>query len=233
MRLFFREILAMSRTGLSINPTLWFLPCLFAIESVHYLLKKVLRDPAYVFTVVIMLSVFAFPSVTTTALPFSINEAAYNLVFYVIETGIKRIDMDGLIEKAICGVCFIFTLLLFAKPSVYTWAVQQFPQDNMGRYICTVCLSLVGIMGTIYLANLLKSCEMLKFWGRNSLIIFTTHIFFLRGMYYFLISLGLTVNQGYNIYSACTTASCLLIMIPVIHFFNDHLYMFIGKSAKK
>ena len=51
--------------------------------------------------------------------------------------------------------------------------------------------------------------------------------------YYLLTSLGLTVNQGYNIYGVTITIVCLIVLKPIIQFINNYFGMFLGKLPFK
>lgn len=231
---FFQEVLTAPRSGLSINPTLWFLPCLFAIELIFYAVKKVVHHPLLTVLVAVGLSIFGYKRMNSgLTLPFSLYDALYYLVFYVIGNCVNRVNMEGKAIRSINFVCCFLTLILFVTPSMYSFIDQWAAGEIYLRYGYSVVIALIGIAGTIFLSTVLKNVDLLKFWGRNSLIIFATHIFVLNGCYYLLSSLGLMVNQGYHIYSVCSTVLCLAVMKSFINLFNGSFLVCLGKTKKQ
>lgn len=222
-----KQLLISSRNNININPTLWFLTCLFIIELLFYGVSKTVKNKYLKFIIILILSIVGFFSSKTISLPFSLNLAAYYLMFYLLGSLFKGIKQTKKM-LSIYSACLFIGIILFIKPSYFESVNIFFQSNNLLEYLYSLLIAIIGILGCMRLSFILQKSDILGFFGRNSLIIFALHIFILDGIYYLLTSLGLTVNQGYNVYSISVTIVCLFVIKPLITYLNQYFSFFVA-----
>ena len=230
---FVKQIVISKRNAMPVNPTLWFLTCLFAIELLFYLLTRALKNDLIKSGFIIVLSLLGFNVSLNATLPFSFNLSLYYLLFYLIGNLPKKVK-DNHAVKYIGFACLGISIVLLIYPSYFD--VLQSTFETKGYYVSyvySVLIAMIGILGCMSLSRILVHSQYLKRLGQNTILIFAIHIFILDGAYYLLTSLGLTVNQGYNIYGVTITIVCLIVLKPIIQFINNYFGMFLGKLPFK
>lgn len=227
-----KQLLLSTRNNITINPTLWFFTCLFAVETIYFLLCIIFKNRYVRTLIIIAISILGFYTIESPILPFSFDSAAYFMLFYAIGNLMRefRQPENHKIFKYITTVCLLVALFFVALPSIFSIVNNAVPNWYITKYAYSVCIAVIGIFASVRLSFLLQKSEALIFFGKNSIVIFTLHIFILDGIYYLLTALGLTVNQSYNIYGVFVTVVCLALMKPIAQFINNNLPRLLGKG---
>lgn len=172
--------------------TLWFLPALFIAETVFLILHRVVRDKrsACIFTLVVAAVTTIYAVFTHICndrgerlIPLTtgfniINRALIGFIFlflgYLFEKSKKLYQLEKVKLFAVALVLIFINLLLFRYNFV------DLRNSVIGNPVVYYINAICGSYGVIILAKLFFSKNRLfVFFGRNSLIIFATHLNFM------------------------------------------------------
>lgn len=167
--------------GWGTNP-LWFLPILFSIEIIHtfILSKKKLLAFIGIFS---LISLFLYKVTTNRWLPFCISEIPW---FYIC-------FLEGYLSKHILqkkALSTTFTIILFALHFILLFQLiipyngnYRLQDNDTLSYIYRIIIGYIGtisILGISQTINNLFSSKLLKWIGKNSLVILCTHIMYIN-----------------------------------------------------
>lgn len=190
-----REVLVSTRGHISMNPTLWYLTCLFVVETLFYFLAKMVKSDYLKALVVLPIAAIGYSTYQDPLLPFSADAALYFLLFLFIGYLWRRHTPTKYV--AVLGtVCAVAVGLLITRPEVYQQATAWSTRWYLLGFAVSVGFALLGILGCWRLGMLLQGSRTVRSWGVDSLGIFALHVFVLDGVYYLIVALGLHVNQA-------------------------------------
>lgn len=187
---------------------IWFLVCLFWVEILAYFVYKYILSRMHPVGIIIVLGLLiwianAVPAVNIGLFiygrwPFKMDSALMAMVFYFIGYYIKQLRLFEMLANRrlllclICAVCIALDSTLAYR--VLGWVnICTMAYNNVFLYL--LC-AFWGSIGIISLAMLLRNCNILMALGRNSLILFASHSFFI-----FLYCDALTARYGYTVYN--------------------------------
>lgn len=202
---------------------MWFLPALFISEILFFILNKYLKK-RYVFIIICILM----------SLGFLIHYIKYNIIMLVfarefIALGFiclgyytfESINNIKLSYLSILIIIIINIIISQINTSIDLWSLCF---GNIAFYILS---SVLGSMATIFFFKKLDKNKVLYYWGKNSLIIMSTHQILLE-----LIS----KNLNYQIESWLAGIILLIIIMlleyPIIQITNNKMKFILGKSNK-
>lgn len=213
------------RNYLSINVALWFLICLFFVELYYFFIRKL--QTTYVWIIIALLLccsslILKIPS------PFMMNKALCWIVFYAVgdlygkkiitiikQTNRRRrlffigvyVYIIAMILRHLIGVKFINDIL---------WSLKAFS-------FIFICLSLFYLLDE-------KKLRILRFFGKNSLIVLGTHIPIL-----YIVEYGISFFWGLS--NDWTELLCviitLIIIVPIILIINRYFPGIVGKDKNR
>ena len=178
------------------NSALWFIPCLFAVETMYFFVsrlgdaKSLLASFCIAAIGVILAQCFGKKYLMT--MPWNLDAAFYALPFYCVADVFKRKMPPAAFAKAVDGNRFGMTGLLVVLIAVLCVLAFRFGECSMGSssYNCNIGIfmlrAFVGTFALILLAVLAgRLCDNvalrwlsdgIKWCGRNSIHIMCTHI---------------------------------------------------------
>ncbi|GLB48667.1 acyltransferase family protein [Neptunitalea lumnitzerae] len=222
----------------SVNGILWFLPALFAAESILYLLLQLNKRILIIIGLIFSLVVAAVLSyIKTLHLPFCLG-ASFVAVFFmgVGYYGKGLLTLDLAIKKRI--IYFIISMVLF----VVTFKVAQYNPGINVKYaglqnpLLFVVTSFTGSIATMLLAFAVFKMPLLEYFGRNTLYFIGFSEPIKRVVIYLSAKISpLSVEELRSSvpFSLGMVIVCFILMVPVIFIFNKYLFFAVGKRKKK
>ena len=220
------------------NVPLWFLVCLFFVQIIYFFIDKLSNKiPKYIS--VISITILGYFFVTKNLFtPFKISTAFTVIIFFYAGNLFKNIEnkLNIHINKINTYVISILLILLTYYLSVYKNYYVDIDLLYYGNYIMFLINAFVGIILTYLISKQLINICILKFIGKNSLIIMSTHYIIFQGLQIF--DRAIFKNEGYfSIISVKIavfyTAITIILSIPLINLINNKIPFLIGKYKEK
>ncbi|SFU30234.1 acyltransferase [Pustulibacterium marinum] len=222
----------------SVNGILWFLPALFAAESIFYLIlklqKKLLIVGGFVFSLVVAVTL---SYAQTEHLPFCLG-ASFVAVFFIgvgyYSKGVLTLDLA--VKKRI--IYFIISMILF----VVTYKVAQHNPGINVKYaelqnpLLFVVTAFTGSLATLLLAFAVLKMSLLEYFGRNTLYFIGFSEPIKRVVIYLSAKISPLSVEELRLsipFSLGMVVICFILMVPVIFIFNKYLFFTVGKRQKK
>ena len=179
------DLVTMSKefSGMAPNRPLWFLPCLFCVEVLFAILYRILYRHKLLWGGVICLTCcgyYLIPAVHLQ-LPLCFNSALVALVFYYLGFLSKKSweTRTGYMESF--SYAIVYGIAFFACLHVFHYKGLNLAYSVYDRSLLLVVLCAgLGIGMTANLSKLVSNNRFLEFLGRNSLLIFGTHLVVMR-----------------------------------------------------
>lgn len=163
------------------NAVMWFLPCLFMVELVFYLLQTKIRGKNKQLIILLIMIIcgilgFIYPRITTLRLPFCIDTMLTAIVFYYM--GYKLKNKINFIQKNIKDrkKLTVIILGLFVMTIILAMIERGINLNNL-KYDSFILLYLTAIIGTSFIC-MLSNCinnNCMNWLGKNSLYIMCLH----------------------------------------------------------
>ncbi|MDI6619131.1 MAG: acyltransferase family protein [Clostridiales bacterium] len=237
-----KSFILAKRNFIFYNVPLWFLPSLFAVEIVYYLLKKYIKNN---FLIIILLLISGYIGViklhtlgTVYPLPWGVDAGMWYIFFYGIANIIREIKCKTKYLNILKPILFlssiILTLLLYFKPHIYRsiFASQLVNISHIYLYIYNLQLALIGIFTYIAVSKLLVKSKILNYLGKHTLTFFSLHVCFGFTMLNKLLYMAHVVNQANDIYGILYTILVLNILTPISYIINKYVPFILGKPFK-
>ncbi len=222
---------------------LWFLSCLFAVETLYFFIRKYCTRVfvRWMLIIILLVTAFLLSYFSVPLLPWNVNGACYMLFFFAIGNSLKYILIKPIslrFEMGILALLFIFCGLLAGYLAVSTAEVKIY-SNQYGNPIITIMSTVFGIISVISFAKILErsfpTIKSLVFVGRNTLIILCLHLTigsFIKAFTSFILNLPLDIYQ--NLYVRLLYAlGSLVLLVPFIWFINKYFPYLIGKKKLK
>lgn len=156
------------------SSALWFLPALFSVFILHWIVKKCFEKDYFYYSaavVVFGLGVFSFQQLPFR-LPFGIENALLGFLFFATGNVVhqKRIGLQGafcFIGGIVC-LGFQVALLHYQK-----WPIPSLLSGQIGNPVIYYITAMCGILGLIGLVKQLPSVAFIVTVSKNTLAIFT------------------------------------------------------------
>ena len=220
------------------NGILWFLPCLFVVEIMNFFVIRI--KPHYMqFVIVLVLLIIGF--CIKINLPWCLNTACVALPFYYLgkqlkyvllfnDVGTKSSSKKTLQEF---GFLFLFGILFFAIEGIVRNSAFMINGQYGNPFIYEI-VAVSGILMMVFIGKvlspnnklLLSSLNYVLYMGKNTLVIFALHAFFLR-IARFVFERYLSIsNYDTNIMWAIVIDTIVIIilcvLIPIYNRFRDN-----------
>ena len=213
----------------------WFLNSMFVGKQIYYWMNKFLKNQyAMVFCSVGLLLGGVILASYKSSTPWSIANTLTMLIFLWIGRQLRQIEFKKQISIfCICGIAFLSVIIPIMATS------YSVPYITM-----SICVELVTIPlflylavnggGTLfYLSNLIRNSKPLEYLGRNTIVVYMVHIFFLEA-YQKLWIIYLDVPEGTlqtNVFIASIAILTLISSLICIFVLNSkYLRWMIGKK---
>ncbi|EUJ29370.1 O-acetyl transferase [Listeria cornellensis FSL F6-0969] len=125
------------------------------------------------------------------------------------------------------GLNIIFGFILNSRVSVYS--------NQLGNYLWFYIAAISGCLALFIIFKGSPSYRMLMFIGVNSIVVMSTHYFFVYGFDIVdtFVARGLLTIERSLWISVVETAFVFLCSVPLCYFFNKYLPMAVGKKNTK
>lgn len=224
------------------NGILWFLPCLFVVEILNFWILRI--RPRYIQPILLFLLLVLGFSIKTN-LPWCLNTACVALPFYYLGHSLKKglliqsLNQDKFVNKWwVSGMLLIcFSLLFFIIEGNCRNAAYMI-QGVYGNPVVYEVVAISGILMMVYFGKVLSpknellfpALKSLLFLGKNTLVIFALHSFFLRIVRYGFESFLSITNYDTNVLTALIMDLLLLVFLcPLIPLYNNFRDRYLSK----
>lgn len=216
--------------GLGMNP-LWFIPVLFIIEIIFHYLKNGNNISAKVVISCLVVFAFVYKIKTNKYGVWSVTEVPWFLLCYTIGFYLflpamyfERRNQKRIVYIGIASILFlVHYILLFRLILPYNHNYHQ--QDNdILSYIMRVVIGCFGVVATYFLSRGLTITfltSMLKYCGKNSIVILSTHMLYLKVFIFCGISSDITAYVSWTV------------LLPTIWLYNKYFAPFQFKIKNK
>lgn len=207
--------------GWGTNP-LWFIPVLFVIEVIFYILRKGKSKIIKFSTICSVIVIFAIKIMTNKYGPWSFTEIPWFLLCYysgfLIFKYAQCFDEKKVMHKRL--LCFMISVTLFflhwivLYKSIVPYNINYRQQDNdFLSYIMRFCIANIGVVAVYFLSKSIVRTtvsRIIQYCGVNSIVILCMHMLFFQLFAY------------WNIPSAIIRYTSWIAIIPIIWIYNQY-----------
>jgi len=225
------------------NVVLWFLPCLFITESMFYYIKRVAKNNAReLMLILFLISLLAFAEsvITHDELPWSVDVALTGVVFFgsgfvVKEKLEQRLIRAGNNRKVLLAACMVVAGM---SVMISQWNGRvDMNSNHYGNYFLFYAAAFSGIASWVLAALLVNKCNVLSYFGKNTMIILGLHV--QAGLLAFqvftavanrLTTSAVVVNDELLLF--IVTSLTLIMLVPFIYLINRFIPLAAGKTRR-
>ena len=221
---------------------LWFLPCIFMVENIYFLINKYGKSPKIKIIFIAACAVLGWLNYRFNPylLPWGLGSAWVMLAFYALGNSVgKKILQKP--TNSLKNNILLFVASIFLMTFVYLWLPvneQIAVIDNQyGNYFLFFIGASIGIGGLTAFCKLLENCcfplKPLLFIGRNTLIVFGFHLIamsFIKAVTFLVFKLPLSIFDSAFAASVLAVGS-IIICVPIILIINKYFPRFVGKKT--
>ncbi|MBQ6067493.1 MAG: acyltransferase family protein [Clostridia bacterium] len=227
---FFEIFQAHYSAKMAYNPPLWFVLSLFAVELIHFLLKKIKWIPLYwgAVTACVVLGWWLeseYCPIDTSLWPWNICSALYSVGFYALGNSAKPLYAKVIVqnERLRLSTRVMLTVAGGLLIAGACWLGIRNGFVSIGSRVLKngYLLYLTGLMGTagiLIISKTLSSlcaCRYLRFCGRNSFYFMAVH-WVARDAVEFAYNLFSRITGRGNLFFGRTSAKRCLVMMVVV-----------------
>ena len=200
----------------SIPTTTWFLLALFEGQILAYFILRSCKKTVYRILCAVIIIYAGYLWHIINIPNYAYIGSACSLTGYLISGSIFKTfllksfksstnALLGLAGLTFCFICY------------YLHPIEVFYRDNIigQNFFYAVTSALSGALGVLFIAKLITHNKILEYYGRNSLIILGSHL-------YFIVSLNrlipITITQ-----SVIAFLATVIVVIPIIHLLRKYL----------
>jgi fucose 4-O-acetylase-like acetyltransferase len=216
---------------LIVNLALWFVPALFMIQMLHYVIIKLTNKKWLIiffaimfYGVSIILKKYGFVSLFLSATKY--------YIFYMFGSLYGQ-----QLLKIVDNKVYACRLALFSLVTMFLLRLLIIPNEAIIslRYISIVFCFIAFVFVFFRYTKDFKIINWLKFWGQHSLEVLVTHVLIISLINeiiikYFQKIFSLTLIDHLWIYIILSFLIIVLLEIPIIKFCNQYLPQFLGKK---
>ena len=203
--------------------TTWFLFALFVSEIIFILLLKYIKSNKMSTLITVIL--FLIPLIVKTE-----NHNILVLFRCFIANGFLYVGYDGydlLINRDIKFINIILLFFINIILSYFNGLVDLWSLQFRNIFLYTIC-SILGSLSIIYLFKKLKQSRVLKYLGRNSLVIMGTHQILMSNF------INRFTGGHYTYFNGILVLiGIIIIEIPIIEIINRYFPFVLGKFKKR
>lgn len=218
--------------GLTYNPAIWFLTCLFIVEFIFFLYHKLSKGHGIWFFILFIGVAGYATTFFDYVLPWNGFVALTALVFYGIGYQTKHLWSERSWVVTIPSVTILFSLVYFIQ-SLNPERIDM-RANILGEGMYFYLAALLGITAFLIFIQKWDHSRPLLFLGKNSIVILVLHMPILnvvRAFFHYGLNVDLSIANTLP-WTILFTATTLLLTIPFIFLFNRFPW-FLGKPPKQ
>lgn len=214
------------------NGALWFIPCLFSMETLYWFIAKITRWNIRLAMLIMLCLIGIYASPYLSWLPFGINAAMIGLVFLGIGNMLSPLILSGQWYSRWSSITklLVIGILLFIQ-----WALQDFAGADLASLkfyhpLMYIPLAIIGIALCFVISSFIKGSTVLEWLGKSSLVLFAFQEPVYRVVIYVFSKIfGENVEQIREnlLFCLCCTIITILIICPLVWGYNRVINPFI------
>ena len=172
------------------NVALWFVPCLFLMECMYYLIIRIPSRVAVIGTIVLLVCVGWYTEsdycpVDFSVLPWNFSSACFSIGFYAVgHLFVSKLTpftfTNRPLSQKVCalvsaGVCFAVAIVAAHFNGRVTIGTRI-----LGNGFLFYVSGIMGSLGVLFIGELIQNFSLVTFWGRSSFCIMATHLLLQR-----------------------------------------------------
>jgi len=212
---------------------LWFLICLFIVESLFFTFKEIVNKYLLFICVFILFPAIGYLLILVNyRLSFGLDIALIGLTFYALGYWIKKnrildyIYMSKFNISILFLINTVFGILLNERISLYHF--------YFGNFVYFYISAIAGILFWMMISKNIGISKILEYYGQNTLLILSTQ--YMLFLAFRIISMRLFsfnyVDMISISMSICFTIFTLIIYIPIIFIFNKYFSFIVRKNVE-
>ncbi len=206
------------RNQIFYNIPLWFLPTLFAIEVIFYLIRKINNKYIEIILIIALSSFFVLKwnTLYNPKLFWTIDTGLFYLLFFALGYYIRNEIFKLKLSKTAQNILFVLALTINTLP-IYAKNIYEYiltSSTGLAYYMVLTLTALVGIYVVIKISQILKRNRILEFIGRNSLTFFGLHV-----LIYWVLNKIITISINETILSiiyVLLSTIIITLLIPIL-----------------
>lgn len=204
---------------------MWFLLCLFLISNIFYFLCKLeIKKVIYIEIIIFFVSIISKKYIKIV-LPWNIQRAFIDILFYSIGYYFKNFIKDKTNKKLPTIIIFIFINLILFYNKKYFVLLKNYNIDLV--YLIAGCF---GSFAVIQIFKYIKENKAIEYIGKNTVILLAFHGRAMTFIKLIALILGINLLEGNLIIDIFYTIVQILLCLPVIMIFNKYFPYLIGKK---
>lgn len=216
---------------------LWFLTCLFVVETIYFLIFRYIKSDikkVYV-TLGFLLLAYINYVLNPHKLPWGIDIALTMIVFYSFASLVKPFITKSQIKFDVLILTSIISLIILLYMSLSNELVNAFEND-FGNYFLFLISAFAGIffiVSTLKIFDGFKPSKILLFVGNNTMAIFATHLMIsslIKGVMYFVLKINIFEITNSLWYSVLFSIISIITIAPIIIIINKYTPSLVGKK---
>ena len=205
--------------ALRTNIPLWFLPCVFVVQCMWYIIDKYAKKTKILWIILSSIIGYFMPVFISARLPWGIDVAFTGVVFFALGSFLRNEKTQNILFKIPTDIGFLLALVLNlafnflnvgARPNVDINAMV------FGNYFLFYLCALSGSLAVIYLASLLDKSIILGYIGKNTLWILGMHSVFIQ-IFELILKLNFVNIQAVNSLILCALEIACVCAIKLIY----------------
>ncbi|WP_191566673.1 acyltransferase family protein [Metabacillus idriensis] len=218
------------------NIPLWFLTCLFLVEIAYYYISRFKYKDILILLCILSVMGYVLSLYSVARLPWGFNVALNAIPFFGIGHLLRNKLNKDLIQSyslnrwILMSVCLIINLFM-----VYLNGRVDMNENYYNNYFYFYIGAFTGITFWLMFAKLFDKSNLLKYLGKNSVILLCTHIIYLsisKGIILYLFEIEVNNITNSLLWGLIYTAISFILIIPTVYIINTYLPFIIGKSYK-
>lgn len=157
----------------------WFFAALFVDKTIMRFIVKYVTNKKYLFAS-FLFPVFAFATYRTNDDIWSYSQAMAMMPYLVMGHIIRPIDINKTKTFACIFIYIILISLLFLINTDVPIVAHSYGIYRISQIPIHLMLSVTGSIGLIGLCKIIQKAALLEYFGRNSLIVYLYHLWFLQ-----------------------------------------------------
>ena len=218
----------------------WFLACLISVEIFAFFsLKNLSKKLSILILMLFFLIAFLDYYYKFIHLPWGLNIAFSMIIFFILGVFLSSYLLYSKPikkEKNYTALIILFSFFIVYYCANNNSEIKVFIREY-GNYALFIIGSLSGIIFMIssfkLFAIYFPNVRFLQFIGQNTLLILVFHLIAfsaIKAVTYFILKLPLSIYENQWVV-VCISISSILLLYPVIIFFNKYLPFLIGKKT--
>lgn len=218
---------------------LWFLPCLFMVENLYFLIFRPLTQPTkYIALIASLILGFIDYKYQLIRLPWSFNIAIVALTFYGFANLFReKIKSYLTINAYLLGIISAFSILLVIYITQFNGRVDMNGRmyGNYPLFYIAAYAGIVFITSTSELISRFIGINIFfQYVAQNTLTIFALHFIvmsIIKGFTYFALKIPPAAFEN-NIGGLMIAVITIIILIPIIYVINRFFPFILGKNYR-